>query len=88
MIHPPIGWVGETEVQALIDARANMEQSTETGSTALLVACRRGHRDITSFLMQAKANADWSLGANQMVKGRDVPYAIACSNHTLLPARS
>lgn len=77
------------KVQTLIDARANMEQSTETGSTALLVACRRGHRDITSFLLQAKANADWSLGLSPLVSywsSNQILERSRCSRMQLLAA--
>lgn len=55
-------FLSETQVESLVSARAKLEEATLTGATALLVACRRGHRDITAFLLQSKANAERSPG--------------------------
>ena len=60
--------LSETQVESLVSARANLEEATLTGATALLVACRRGHRDITAFLLQSKANAERSPGETMEVK--------------------
>ena len=56
--------MGSIIITCIVDASCNPIQ---TGVTALLKACDRGHKDITVLLLSAKANIDHQTKVNAIV---------------------